>query len=142
MDPPDSDAGDQIRFWFLVFLDEWLWDYSNLEQWYLGLFPASHQRIFINCLLTKSWIQKNYSLTLLRDISPRWGAVCSLLDNMDTRFSQKLYLGDYLFVYAFYKNNVVVLIHTTPEIADTPEADIPYKEVVDTMVDDILDELE
>ena len=34
------------------------------------------------------------------------------------------------------------MIHTTPEIADTPEADIPYKEVVDTMVDDILDELE
>ena len=61
---------------------------------------------------------------------------------MDTRFSQKLYSGDYFFVYASDEHNVVVLIHPTPEIADTPEADMTYDEVVDTMGYDILDEME
>ena len=41
-DPPDSGVGNQIRFWFGVYLDEWIWDYRNLEQWYLGLLPDSH----------------------------------------------------------------------------------------------------
>ena len=54
----------------------------------------------------------------------------------------KFYSGDYLFVYASDDNNVVVLIQTTPDTSDTPEADIPYEEVVDTMGDDMLYELE
>ena len=57
-------------------------------------------------------------------------------------FSQKFYSGDYLSVYVSDDNNVVILIQTTPEIADTPEAEIPYGEVVDTMGDDMLDEME
>ena len=57
-------------------------------------------------------------------------------------FSQKVYSSDYLFVYDSDNNNDVVLIHTTPENADTPEADIPYEEVVDTMGYDMLDEME
>ena len=57
-------------------------------------------------------------------------------------FSQKFYSGDYSFVYASDDNNVVVSIHPTPESEDTPEADIPYEEVVDTMGDDMLDEME
>ena len=40
--PPDSGAGNQIRFLFGVKLDECLWDYGNVEQCYLGLFHASH----------------------------------------------------------------------------------------------------
>ena len=44
-------------FWFGVYLDEQLWDYGNVEQWYLGLLPASHEQILINFLLTKAWIQ-------------------------------------------------------------------------------------
>ena len=86
LDPPDSGTWNQIRFWFGVYLDEWLWDYGNVEQWYLGPFPDSNERILINCLLTKEWIQVFYRLTLLGDISLRWGAVCPLLDNMETRF--------------------------------------------------------
>ena len=42
LDTPDAGAGNQIRFWFGVYLHEWLWYYGNMEQWYLGLFPASH----------------------------------------------------------------------------------------------------
>ena len=61
---------------------------------------------------------------------------------MDTIFSQKFYSGDYLFVYYSDDNNVVVLIKPTPEGADTLEADMPYKEVVDTMGYNILDEME
>ena len=57
-------------------------------------------------------------------------------------FSQKFYSGDYLFVYAYYDNNVVVLIHPTPESEDTPKAEIPYEELVGTMGDDMLYEME
>ena len=42
LDPPESGAGNQIRFYFGVYLDEWLWDYVNVEQCYLGLFPDYH----------------------------------------------------------------------------------------------------
>ena len=48
---------------------------------------------------------------------------------------------DYLFVNASDDINVVVLIHPTSESADTPEADMPQEEVVDTMGDDMMDEL-
>ena len=41
LDPPDAGAGNHIRFWFGFYLDKWLWDYVNVELWYLGLFPAS-----------------------------------------------------------------------------------------------------
>ena len=34
------------------------------------------------------------------------------------------------------------MIHPTPENADTPEAEMPYEEVVDSMGDDMLDEME
>ena len=34
LDPHDSDAGNQISFWFRVYLHEWLWDYENMEQWF------------------------------------------------------------------------------------------------------------
>ena len=34
------------------------------------------------------------------------------------------------------------LVQPTPEISDTLEADIPDEDVVDTMVDDILEEIE
>ena len=69
--------------------------------------------------------------------------VCPLLDKMDTRcFHKKLYYGDYLFVYASDANNFVVLIQTTPDSTDTPESEISYEEVVDTMGGDMLDELE
>ena len=39
-------------------------------------------------------------------------------------------------------NNFVVLIHPTPEGADTTESDIIDQEVVDTMGDDILEVME
>ena len=42
LDSPDAGAGNQIRFWFGVYLDEKLWGYGNMELWYLVLFPASH----------------------------------------------------------------------------------------------------
>ena len=42
LDPTDSGAGNQVRFWFGVYLDEWLWGYGNVDIWYFGLFPASH----------------------------------------------------------------------------------------------------
>ena len=32
LDPTESGAGNQIRFWFGVYLAYWLWDYGNMEQ--------------------------------------------------------------------------------------------------------------
>ena len=40
-------------------------------------------------------------------------------------FPQKFSYGDYFFFYSVGDNNVVGLIHTTPESEDTPEAVIP-----------------
>ena len=57
-------------------------------------------------------------------------------------FSQKLFSGYYLFVFASDDNTDVVLIQPNPESSDTPEPDMPYDEEVDTMVDDMLDEIE
>ena len=57
-------------------------------------------------------------------------------------FSHIFYFGDYLFVYASDNTNVVVLIHPTPESADTQKDKIPYEEVVDAIVNDILNEME
>ena len=42
LDTNDSGAGNHIKFWFVFYLHEWLWDYVNVEQCHLGLFPASH----------------------------------------------------------------------------------------------------
>ena len=42
LDPTEAVSGNQIRFWFVVYLYEWLWRYVNVELWYLVLFPASH----------------------------------------------------------------------------------------------------
>ena len=42
------------------------------------------------------------------------------------------------FVYAAGDNNVVGFIHPTPDSTDTPEVYMPYDDVVDNVVDDIL----
>ena len=42
LDPTDTGAGNHIRFWSGVYLGECIWDYGNVEIWYLGLFPAPH----------------------------------------------------------------------------------------------------
>ena len=55
LDPPDAGAGNHIRFWFGFYLDGQLWDYGNVDLWYLGIFPASHQLILITNLLIKAW---------------------------------------------------------------------------------------
>ena len=57
-------------------------------------------------------------------------------------FPQKLYSVEYLYVYASYENNCVVLRQSTPYSADAPDAEMPYEEVVDTMGYDILDKIE
>ena len=41
-DTPDVGPGNQIRVWFGVYLDEKIWDYGNVEIWYLGLLRAPH----------------------------------------------------------------------------------------------------
>ena len=56
--------------------------------------------------------------------------------------SQKLSYDDYLFFYDDDYNNVVDLINTTPESEDTPQAEISDEDLVDTMLDDMLDDME
>ena len=57
-------------------------------------------------------------------------------------FSQKLYSGDYLFVYDADDNSVVGLIYPTPDSSDTLEDYIPDEDVFDTMGDDIMEAME
>ena len=57
-------------------------------------------------------------------------------------YPQKVFSGDYFFVCASGDNNVFVLMNPIPYIADVPEAEMPYEEVVDTMGDDILEAIE
>ena len=86
LDPPDSGTGNQIMFWFGFYLDEWIWDYVNVELWYLVLFPDSQKRILTTHLLIKARRQVFHSMNLLRSILLSWGVVCPLLDKMNTWF--------------------------------------------------------
>ena len=61
---------------------------------------------------------------------------------MDTRFFTEVLFWWLFIFYASGDNNAVVLIHPNTESAYTPEDEMPYEEVVDTMGDDILDEME
>ena len=42
LDPPDAGAGNLIRFFFGVYLDEWVWDFGNVELCHLGLLTYYH----------------------------------------------------------------------------------------------------
>ena len=33
LDPTDAGAVNNIRFWFVVYLDGWLWEYDNIKLW-------------------------------------------------------------------------------------------------------------
>ena len=57
-------------------------------------------------------------------------------------FPQNLSSGDYVFVYAADKNNVVGLIQPTSESEITPEYEIPDEDVVYTIVYDMLEYIE
>ena len=57
-------------------------------------------------------------------------------------FLQKFYPSSYLFVYNSYENNVVGLIHTTPESEDTTESEIQDEGDVDTMRYDMMEAME
>ena len=83
-----------------------------------------------------------HSLTLLRNISLRWGVIYPLLDKIKLDFPTDILFRWLLFVYASDENDVVVFIQPTLEIVYTPEAEIPDYEVVDTMGDDILESME
>ena len=54
-------------------------------------------------------------------------------------FSQKFFPGDYLFVYYYDDNNFVALIYANQDSADTPEAEIPDEDLVDTVGYDMLE---
>ena len=56
-------------------------------------------------------------------------------------FTQKLSFVDYFFVYADGDNNVVSLIQPTPDRAYTTEDSVTDKDVVGTMVDDMMGEM-
>ena len=53
-----------------------------------------------------------------------------------------MFNGDYLFVYDYDDNHVVVLIKTTPDGADTLDFDIEDEELADTMGYDMLEVME
>ena len=54
-------------------------------------------------------------------------------------FPKKFYSCYYFFVYYYGDNNVVGLMHTALDYADTAEDEITDEDFVDTMVDDMLE---
>ena len=57
-------------------------------------------------------------------------------------FPQKFSSTDHSFVYADDDDNIVGVLQTTPEGADTLEFEIPDQELVDTMGDDMMEAME
>ena len=57
-------------------------------------------------------------------------------------FLQKFSYGDSFFVYDADKDNIVGLIHNTPDSEDKLEAYMTYEDLVDTMGYDILEAME
>ena len=54
MDTPDAGLISFIKYWFGIFLDQWLWEDENIDRWE-GTMTASGIRILINHLLAKAW---------------------------------------------------------------------------------------
>ena len=54
LDPPDDGLISFIKYWFGIFLHQWLWEDENIDRWE-GTMTASGIRILINHLLAKAW---------------------------------------------------------------------------------------
>ena len=90
LSPPDADSGKNTKFWFGVYLDEWLWDSENVDIWEEVRLTASHKWILISHLLIKAQRTFFHSLTLSQNISLRWGTVCLTLDNTTSLFFHRI----------------------------------------------------
>ena len=55
LSPVDAGIGAQIKYWFGVYLDEWLWENENIDKWESGRFHPSRKRTLITHLLKKAW---------------------------------------------------------------------------------------
>ena len=136
LSPTDADAGNNIKFRFIVYLYEWILDS-------LGRFFDSRKQIFIIHLLTKALIKVYSQPNSLESYFAKMG--CGMSNTGEYYhfiYTQKFSSADYLFVFGSGCNNVVSLIHTTTYSKDTPEAYMPDGYVIDTIVYDILEAME
>jgi hypothetical protein len=53
--PPDAGFGAQLKHWFGVYLDAWLWHKNNIDHWESGKFPASERRVLVTHILSRAW---------------------------------------------------------------------------------------
>ena len=54
LDLSDDGMVALIKYWFGIFLDQWLWEDDNIDCWE-GTMTTSECRILINHLLVKAW---------------------------------------------------------------------------------------
>ena len=52
--PPDAGLIDMIKYWFGIFIEQWIWEDEKIDHWE-GTKTASERRILITHLLEKSW---------------------------------------------------------------------------------------
>ena len=100
--------------------------------------------ICVSCLLNNSWIklfsQPDSLENYITNVGCVWYYHYWIILPID--FLYHFSSGDYLFFYAYDDNNVVGLMQPTPQRAYTPEVEILYEYVVDTMVDDLVEAME
>ena len=53
--PPDAGDGAQIKHWFGIGIDAWLWEEQNGEDWKSGKLPSWRKRVIITHLLKDYW---------------------------------------------------------------------------------------
>lgn len=47
LSPVDAGIGAQIKYWFGVYLDEWLWENENIDKWDLAGFTHLERELLL-----------------------------------------------------------------------------------------------
>ena len=131
LSPVDAGMGAQIKYWFGVYLDEWLWENENIDEWESGRFPASRKRILITHLLKRAWDKVCSKPTSIERYFTKTGCGMTATGEDDNIICpQKFKAGDYSFQYAPDRT----LVELQPEgQAGMAEPDAPNDAVAETL---------
>ena len=130
-----SYVGQQIKFWFAHYLDEWLEDDDNIELWESGQFPPSQRRILVTHLLAKAWQKVCSRPASLRRYFTKTGCGMTATGEDDDLISpQRFKAGEYSFEYAPDELDV----QPTPQLRSAPEPAAPNLQLDETLGDVML----
>lgn len=137
--PVDAGLGQQIKFWFAHYLDEWLEDDNNIDLWESGQFPASQRRILVTHILTKAWQKVCSKPSCLRRYFTKTGCGMTATGEYDDLISpQRFKAGEYSFEYRPDEIDA----QPAPQLRSAPEPPSPDDAVEETLGEAMLDELQ